>query len=250
MDVMNINYKIILLVVICGSHSLVRADCIDTVDMTPIQNSSNSIYIDTRDSLSFEKYKLPGSINVQPRLIGTKTIWHNKKLYLIGYGYDDYSMIELCRKLYSRGFNNVSVKRHGVLPNNIEKGSLDPSLYFIGTKELVSVLNAYQAVLVDITTDRLTNELGINGVHYVAAENVAEFRKAAEKSRTLSHLPLIIVASDTSKYTDLYRLNNGDHNPVFFVEGGIKALKKYIRYIDDIRRKTKFELQVVKECNK
>ena len=228
--------------------ALASADCMDTIDIGLIQRMPNSIYIDTRDLQSFADYRISGSINVSSNEIKLKKIWHKRPLYLIGYGYDEYSMLELCRQMQLSGFEDVSVIKNGVLAEAIGSGPVEDTIYYISVQALVSVLNAHQGVLLDISGGRVVSSLGLNGVHYVSAENLSAFIRAAQKSRSISHLPVFIITADTSQYKALHVLNHNSDNPVYFVDGGVEALKEYIEYIENVRRKAKFELQEVKAC--
>jgi rhodanese-related sulfurtransferase len=72
------------------------------------------IMIDTRNRQAFEKYRLPGSINIPSHAIKTKAFLKRKALVLLNEGYRYARLEKTCKELRSSGFENVRILEGGL----------------------------------------------------------------------------------------------------------------------------------------
>ncbi|MBF0227162.1 MAG: rhodanese-like domain-containing protein [Desulfobacterales bacterium] len=78
-----------------------------------INQNTNIILIDVRDSSSFNEFRIPESINIPIYFIKTKNFLKSKKIVLVDNGYGYHYLDEECRNLQKSGFQ-VSILKGGI----------------------------------------------------------------------------------------------------------------------------------------
>lgn len=92
----------------------VQAEVADSFFISPLKAhklmKKGWLGLDIRPEEEYKKSHIPGTININKRLIGEKTFLKNKKLILIDSGEDDQSLVTLFEDLAFKKFKSVIVK--------------------------------------------------------------------------------------------------------------------------------------------
>lgn len=76
---------------------------------------TNTLFIDVRNSHTFNEKHIPNSINIPLQLTATKAFLKNKDVILVGNGWNEPSLIQKCIQLKTKGFKSVKVLTGGII---------------------------------------------------------------------------------------------------------------------------------------
>lgn len=108
--------NIISFSIYAGTNQESTKNCLITA--TTIKKSkqvTNMLYIDVRNSHTFNEKHIPNSINIPLQLTATKAFLKNKDVILVGNGWNEPSLIQKCMQLKTKGFKSVKVLTGGIV---------------------------------------------------------------------------------------------------------------------------------------
>lgn len=76
---------------------------------------NNTLFIDVRNKQFFSEKHIPGSLNIPLQLISTKAFLKNKKVVLVGSGWNESSLIQKSMQLKTKGFISIKVLTGGII---------------------------------------------------------------------------------------------------------------------------------------
>jgi rhodanese-related sulfurtransferase len=198
------------------------------------------LLIDVRRSSEYERFRIPGSLNLAPFAIKSKAFLKNKNIVLVNEGRSLKQLEKLCDQLKSQGFQSVGAMAGGLY-------SWDQSRYPItGDNLAISKLNQITPAELLTTLDErdwrfidLDNSLPVladlllssEAIVYQSNKNafISSVNKAVRELNGDNLSGFIVVSEQGDNYKAIERLLRlSDAGSVFYLSGGITELKRYL----------------------
>ena len=226
-----------------------------------VREQQEIILIDVRKGDEFEKFRIPGSINIPLFAIKTKVFLESKFLVLISEGYN-YSQLEReCEHLRKSGFR-VSLLKGGLYYWK-QKGApikgdpfaqkdlnrVPPAIFFT-EKDYEDWL------MIDISTskDSEARSLVPRSISIPYSNDaemlISEFQKALAKHKKYKQrISLLIFNEKGEQYNRIEKLvQKTRFRNVFFLKGGIEAYKRFLEQQATLRQAKDNPRKTVKKC--
>jgi rhodanese-related sulfurtransferase len=215
--------------------------CLSSVQ--PIYNGwsrNEALLIDVRRSDEFQKYQIPGSINLEPFSIKSKSFLKDKRIVLLNEGRYLSQLEALCVRLKAKGFRDVAVMagglhawyqaRYPVIGDRLELSKLNQ----ISPAELIASLHErdWKFIELDQSLSSLAELLPPSAILEYQA-NKREFISAINRAnKRFAHPDLngfLVVNEQGDNYRKIERLLQlTDAKNIFYLSGGISAFKRYL----------------------
>ena len=205
--------------------------------MQQIKEKQDIVLIDVRNSGEFEKFRIPGSINIPLFAIKTKTFLKSKPLVLINEGYGYSQLEQECMVLRNSGFK-ASVLNGGLYQWKQEGGLLEGDVF--EQRELNKILpqafvteNNYENwVVVDVSKEESPEGryLFHRAMHIPYSNDsgqfISKFKSLVNKQTKDPFLSFLIYNAHGENYDKIEALlKKTEIKPVFFLKGGLEAYK-------------------------
>jgi len=242
-----------------GGQSQSEKPCsISIQDLTQIRGLEDTALVDVRNASDYQIYQVPGSINIKLHELKAKTFLKNKRLVLVGYGYDSEKLLEACKALKSFGFQSVRVLDNGIAgwaitkDQSIDSPHIIQSVFYINPADIAHIENTSRILVIDLT-GKNSNPLNNYFEHIttITAPNndAAKTLSKIQTSNNQQYGYVIVVDEDGQGYPSLYSLNHSNNKiPVMFLSGGISGLQDFEAQKTAMTNKKEFTLQNLKGC--
>ena len=194
-----------------------------------------------RNSQAFQRYHIPGSLNVLPHALKTKTFLKSKHLILLNQGHSYHQLEELALSLKSAGFRQISILEGGLNQWIKQIGSLPGDL--LAQRDIQEMTPAqfwpehdYEHWLVvnlspTQSTQQQLSPSVINLSFSDQSKTFIEQLTSAITKRTQTGIsPYILITSGQGEGYPKVQASLRQHEwpPIFYLRGGIQAYQQFI----------------------
>lgn len=220
-----------------------------------LKGKQNLILIDVRNSKEFEKFRIPGSINIPLFTIKTKTFLKSKPLVLINEGHSYKQLINECAILSEAGFT-ASILNGGLYQWRQKGGPLEGDVFAqrelnkVSPQTFFTGKNHENWVLVDVSQSAKSeaDRQNLNGIHIPYVNSPEEFiskLKSAIRDHTDKDFGSILIYDENGKiYEKIDRpIQDAGIKNVLYLKGGFEGYKTFEQQQmswqgkDDVRRR-------------
>lgn len=207
-------------------------------------SDARPLFVDVRDSIAFEQFRIPGSLNVPLHAIKTKRFLKSHALVLVNEGRSPSELQAACNELKKDGFGNVAVLSGGLKAWRASGGALEGEIFPQDKLDLIPPAQLFEEAAYDdwlILSVAAVNKTELRkwlphaeplGRAYQKKMMLASRVKAVAASRKMpvARLNVVIVDDDGSQrekinaITDRQKLKN-----VFYLEGGLQGYREFLR---------------------
>jgi rhodanese-related sulfurtransferase len=206
-----------------------------------LKEKNGIILIDVRNSKEFEKFRIPGSINIPIFSIKTKTFLKSKPLVLVNEGYSYNQLENECQNLRDNDFTvfilagglNFWKQKGGTVEGNIfaqKELNIIPPRPFFAEKDFDNW------ILIDISQkeNSESHHLIPRRINIPFSDNensfVSELKKLIIKQKANPILSILIFNESGEHYKKVKELikEKGIEKNIFYLEGGIKSYKSFL----------------------
>ncbi len=223
-----------------------------------IQSGPKPFLIDIRHASAFEKYRIPGSINLPLYAVKTKRIFQTGAVVLLNEGYQNTLLIKECRNLKEKGYT-VSILHGGLNAWHRSGGRIDGDVFELANVNLMparawfSEQKSKRWIIVDVSKAQTQNAgTPLTGaVHVPYLDNRDDFSdrisELLESGKGSSSRLLMIFNTEGTGYREINKALS--RVPVlFFLEGGMTGYKKFLENQALIRNRDKKQVGT-RKCN-
>ncbi|MGD8913998.1 MAG: rhodanese-like domain-containing protein [Candidatus Thiodiazotropha sp.] len=198
------------------------------------------LLVDVRRSSEYERYRIPGSLNLAPFVIKSKAFLKDKKIVLVNEGRSLTQLDKLCNQLKSQGLQSVGVMAGGlyswfqsgypITGDNLAISKLNQ----ITPAELISALGErdWRFIDIDNSLPALADLLHASEVIEYQTNTttfISSINKAVRGFEGDHMSGFIVVSEKGDNYKAIERLFRvTDAGNVFYLSGGIAGLKRYL----------------------
>ncbi|MBW2064877.1 MAG: hypothetical protein JRJ03_08075 [Deltaproteobacteria bacterium] len=223
-----------------------------------LREEKNAILVDVRRREDFEKYRIPGSINIPLFALKTKTYLKSKHLVLVNEGYSWSQLEQECAHLRKSGFK-VWLLDGGLYYWKQMKGPLhgDPfaqeDLNRMPPRILFRQKDYDNLLMIDVSPSGISKAgtlfpRSISIPFHSEDKFIADFRKAmAEQGR--KQFPCILLLNKKGEHYQRIEsaVQRAGFKTVFFLRGGIDAYEKYLEQQAMIRHPERGSSRTIKK---
>jgi len=226
-----------------------------------LKNNKRPAIIDIRTKTSFQKYRIPGSINIPLYTLKTKTYLKSQKVILVDEGYNCHKLLQRCIELRRIGFN-ISILKGGLNLWRKKGGDLIGDAFTmakldeIPPRAFVAEKDQGKWILIDIS-DKITSDT------YGTLENAINIPYSKNSKESLTSLETLINKHSKSPETRFLIFdNNGESyhavkkylaktnaDSVFFLRGGFSNYKSFLETRNAMLHPGKKQILVEKGCS-
>ena len=222
-----------------------------------IRDKQDIILVDIRNKAEFEKFRIPGSINIPLFAVRTKVFLKSQSLILINEGYNQNQPRQACEELNSAGFR-ASFIYGGLNAWKESGGQIEGDPFAQKELDKVTPLDFFaekddeNRIIIDVSSSENKNSRSLlpKSLHvpYLKDEKsfVSAVQDALAKHKDKPFSSVLIVSQNGDQYEDIRKaVRKADVKNVFFLKGGIEAYQKFsdeqkvIRQEKDASLKTK-----------
>jgi|GEM_PF-3478703 len=207
-----------------------------------IKNKEETILIDVRNHQKFEKFRIPGSINIPLFAIKTKVFLKSKPLILVNEGYNHVRLEQACRRLKKSGFAEVRILNGGL---NVWKQNGGPLNGDIFTQKALNKVpphvffeekNDTDCLMIDVseTKNSEVQYLIPQALAIPLADNSREFisniRKATDSPQRTPFSSVVIFNQSGEQYGKVETLiQKTELKNVFYLKDGLNGYKTFLQ---------------------
>jgi rhodanese-related sulfurtransferase len=201
-----------------------------------------AFFIDLRDRQAFQRYRIPGSLNMAAHTLKTKAFLKAKPLILFSEGHSYHALEKLCVNLRDAGFSQVAILEGGLNQWRKQVGNLQGNLLAVRYLDRMTAAQFWLErdyehwLVVDISLvdDKQWPSSGVLGLSLSnQAENwLKQLTAAVAKHRqSIGVSPyVLIVSARGDSYPKVRAILRGtDLSNVFYLQGGVQAYQRFIR---------------------
>jgi rhodanese-related sulfurtransferase len=193
--------------------------------------------VDVRSKKDFERLHIPGSINIPPYAVKTKTFLRSAPVVLVNEGFRYAELENECRRLAERGFA-MSILDGGLPAWKRQGGQLAGDLFALDEMKAVSPQIFFRekdyenTVVVDISPMRseTSTKLISYASHFPVFDNsersMPELRKLIKKNKPFQSILLFNESGE--QYEKAEKMMNRMGIELFYLQGGVAAYQKYL----------------------
>jgi len=218
-------------------------------------SQQNTYIVDVRNEGDYDVIHIKNSLNIKQNEIKTKSFLKQKKVVIVGYGYDSKNLLNVCQKLRKTGFSSVRILDGGIVSWAQNKDGLQKlpgyfkSLYYLTPNQLLATdPNSY--ILIDGTKNGMkflrNNFSNVVKIPIPKTLSVQSFIKHVS-AINIENKPIILVGDNNYQYEVMHNSSNAGQT-IFFLGGGSKELAMFEQKLIAILSKREFELQKTKGC--
>jgi len=226
-----------------------------------LREKQEIILIDVRDGKDFEKFRIPGSINIPVFAVKTKAFLKNKPLVLINEGYNNTKLEKECRRLRDSGCTKVWVMNGGLNFWRQKGGPLQGDVFAqkelntISPRTFFAERNFEDWLVIDVSESRKPEALYLmpQGIHVPFSSDPTRFRselkKGVDKHKNHAFLLVLIFNEDGRQYKKIEKVvNQSKIKNVFYLKGGLQGYKKFLQKQALIRQPTDSLKKTLRKC--
>ena len=194
--------------------------------------------VDLRSEPAFEKFRVPGSIQIAEHALASRAFLKKRRLILINDGFNIDRMVSLCGELKRAGFSSVVALFGGVAqwhqsgfpvegtpPRYSQLLSISPDHFFqMKNSGFLQVMHVSAKDTIE-QRSLFPESVSTGGWRNVGRELD---RVAARYKGMLKPIAMMLVDQDGKSYEKNIGVVNGREYPVFFLAGGINAYRHYL----------------------
>jgi rhodanese-related sulfurtransferase len=199
------------------------------------------LVVDTRSQAEFERYRIPGSLNIPPAFVKTKPFLRDRAFVLTDDGQSTAALEQACEGLRSAGFKQAAVLRGGLAGWKQADGAIEGDLLAqraLNRMEPIEYAEegGYGDWLVASVASAPADELGRFLPQAVSLPNGADDSKfaaalkaaIAKRARKGVDLKVLVVDDNGSRIDKLDTLLPADVSArVYFLSGGIQGYRRF-----------------------
>lgn len=199
---------------------------------------SGWMVVDLRPPAAFGQFRIAGSVQVSSYALSRSSYLKSRKIILVDEGLDYFQLAYLCSELKESGFKSVAVLFGGVaqwqqaggafegsVPNHLALASISPEAFYrIRQADGLNVIHVYKGSPVEagvmppepykaVRWKRLGDEIGS--------------KQPVSAKKPPGRQMFVLIDRDGSSYAKHLDIVMKSRVPVFFVAGGMRALRKY-----------------------
>jgi rhodanese-related sulfurtransferase len=193
--------------------------------------------VDVRSRENFERLHIPGSINIPPYAVKTKTYLKSSPVVLVNQGLYYTDLQNECRRLAERGFK-ASILDGGLPGWKRKGGQLVGNLFALDEMKAVSPRDFFRArnqentLVVDISQQPSATSGGL--VPYAkhipvldsSNRSISDLRKLLKKNKSFQ--TLLIFNEFGDQYDKAEKMMNRMGLDAFYLQGGVAEYQKYL----------------------
>jgi rhodanese-related sulfurtransferase len=199
------------------------------------------LVVDVRPAAEFERFRIPGSLNIPPQFVKTKAFLKSQSFALVNEGRSSASLEQLCTDLRAAGYRQAAVVRGGINAWRMARGTVEGDL--LAQRSLVrmrpseyAIERAYPDWLVvnlsnaskDDASAFLPGAVGLSAKGGDKKFVAALKSTVTKRTRKGMELKVLIVDSDGADYEKLEpSLQGALANQVYFLDGGLTGYRKF-----------------------
>jgi rhodanese-related sulfurtransferase len=223
------------------NRQVIKFSCLATpIEIYKQWSKDKVILIDVRGSSEYERYRIPGSLNLPPFSIKSKAFLKGKNIVLINEGRSLSQLEKLCNRLKNHGFQRVGIMAGGLYAWHRSRfpitgdGLAISKLNQIAPAELLSALDErdWRFIDLDNSLSSLADFMPLSDViEYQSKKNafISSVNKAVKGFYGDRLSGFIVVSKDGENYKAIERLLRlTDAGSVFYLSGGITELKRFL----------------------
>ncbi|HEC85033.1 MAG: hypothetical protein DRR08_11505 [Candidatus Parabeggiatoa sp. nov. 2] len=202
----------------------------------------SAFFIDLRDRQAFQRYRIPGSLNLAAHTLKTKAFLKSKPLILFNEGHSYQTLEKLCVNLREAGFSQVAILEGGLNQWRKQIGNLQGNLLAVRYLDNMTAAQFWQErdyehwLVVNISSFD-DKQWPTSGILSLSLSNQAEnwFKRltaaVAKHRQSIGVSPyLLIVSVRGDSYPKVRAILRGtDLSNVFYLLGGVQAYQRFIR---------------------
>ena len=207
-----------------------------------LKKKEKIVLVDVRNREEFEKFRIPGSINIPLFAIKTKTFLKHKPLVLINDGYHYSPLEQECKCLSDSGFTAVWVLNGGLNAWRQKGGALNGDIF--AQKELNKMSpqvffeekNDENWVVIDISRSKNQEALYLIpqaiAIPFIdnAREFVSSIKRVMEKHEKTPFLCFLILNENGEQYEKIEKLvEEAGLRNVFYLKEGLMGYKGFLK---------------------
>ncbi len=209
---------------------------VETV-LQELKGKQESILIDVRSTKEFEKFRIPGSINIPLFALKTKKFLKFKPLVLINEGHSYKQLMDECATLSASGFT-ISILNGGLYQWRQRGGPLEGDAFVqrklnrISLQTFLAGKSCENWIVVDVSKVPLTLPLSPRFIHIPFANDPKEFipklEDAIKNDRGKDWVSIVIYDENGKGYEEIEKhLQVEGIVNVLYLEGGLKGYKNF-----------------------
>ncbi|RKZ82282.1 MAG: hypothetical protein DRR19_20955 [Candidatus Parabeggiatoa sp. nov. 1] len=218
-----------------------QTDCYISAQAAGKQFAAKTAFlIDLRARQAFQRYRIPGSLNMPAHTLKTKTFLKSRNLILVNEGHNHKTLETLCLNLREAGFSNVSVLHGGLNQWRKQVAPLQGDLLAQRNLDEITPAQFFQVrdyahwLVVKISPPNDKQQLSSELLNLSLSDNANAFVKqltAAVAKRTETGVsPYILIVSARGEHELKVKamLRNTELMNVFYLQGGVYAYQQFI----------------------
>lgn len=204
-----------------------------------LRGSVKPILIDVRDSLSYNSFNIPGSINMPLYTIKTRNFLRSKEVIIVAAGYDSSSLEDELYNLKRSGYRVLILK--GGINSWMRRGfkvstTLDSELEAnqIVSRELFKERDFTDLIIIDASTAQGISGYWLPTSHHIPFVKGADYKKILKSALSSGgkerNYNLLIFNANGEGYEEIEKsLKGTDYNNIFYLYGGLKEYKEFLK---------------------
>lgn len=224
-----------------------------------LNKGEDLVLVDVRSSDKFQKFRIPGSMNIPLYTLKTKGFLKSKSLILINEGYGYRGLEQECEKLKNLGFQSVRILYGGLNYWRDTNGQLEGDFFDIDAIGEISPAKYFvdrdydDWVVIDVSQpgDKTGRELIPGMTNIPCSGNGEKFLLKFEQVIHNQDTPLLtyvlIVNGAGQNYGKIKQVIKTGKNifNIFYLKGGLAAYRKYLKNQQSLWRPHK---KTIKKC--
>jgi len=198
--------------------------------------------IDVRNSDSFEKFRIPGSINMPLFSIKTKDYLKSGELVFVNEGSNYSQVVQECENLKKLGFNNLYILQGGLNYWRQKGGEVEGDVFALMNLNKISSQDFFEEkdydnwIAIDISDSKNSEAdyLIPERIHIPYKNNperfVAQVKAKVKENKTNTFNNVVIFDEDGEKYKSVeMHLSGQEPGNMFYLKGGLKEYKSFLQ---------------------
>lgn len=206
-----------------------------------MHENKESVLVDVRQKSDFDRFRIPGSLNIPLHAIKTKTYLKSKVLILVNEGYRYNQLEQECRHLKQAGFN-VRILKGGLYSWKQKGGIVEGENIICNRLNRISSLNYFYekdrgdwiAINASPSKDAGAGSLlaGQVSIPFEGDGNrfVSEFRKCIADKKINPCTRILVFDEKGDTYGRMEQFLQKAGIEILFLEGGIQAYRKVVEH--------------------
>jgi rhodanese-related sulfurtransferase len=233
---------------------------VETV-LAKLKKKDKTILIDVRNREEFEKFRIPGSINIPLFAIKTKTFLKHKPLVLINDGYHYSPLEQECKRLSDSVFTAVRVLNGGLNAWREKGGALNGDIF--AQKELNKMSpqvffeekNDESWIVIDVSKPKNPEARYLipQAISIPFAQNkgafVSSIKRVMDGHEKSSSLSLLILNENGEQYEKIEKLiEEAGLRNVFYLKEGLMGYKGFLKQQAIMWQPKEHSRKTLKKC--